>query len=114
MRSRVRESEHDGQGQVGSPSGRRLAERRRGRPSRADRGGGVRRAQARPADCLRELRTRNSWTQFQVAHRLGSSHCRVAKMEAADASVSLDLLVKSLLALGGSRSEVGRVIAKAA
>jgi hypothetical protein len=35
-------------------------------------------------------------------------------MEAADASVSLDLLVKSLLALGASRDEVGGVIARAA
>jgi hypothetical protein len=34
--------------------------------------------------------------------------------EAADASVSLDLLVKSLLMLGASRGEVGRVIAAAA
>ncbi len=66
------------------------------------------------ADYLRELRTQNSWTQSQVARRLGSSQSRVAKMEAADASVSLDLLVKSLLALGVSRSEVGRVISKAA
>jgi predicted XRE-type DNA-binding protein len=66
------------------------------------------------ADYLRELRTQNSWTQSQVARRLGSSQSRVAKMEAADASVSLDLLVKSLLALGVSRSEVGRVIARAA
>ncbi|NLE21222.1 MAG: helix-turn-helix domain-containing protein [Actinobacteria bacterium] len=66
------------------------------------------------ADYLRELRTRNSWTQSQVARRLGSSQSRVAKMEAADASVSLDLLVKSLLALGASRSEVGSVIGKAA
>jgi predicted XRE-type DNA-binding protein len=66
------------------------------------------------ADCLRDLRTRNSWTQAQVAGRLGSSQSRVAKMEAADASVSLDLLVKSLLALGASRSEVGSVIGKAA
>jgi predicted XRE-type DNA-binding protein len=66
------------------------------------------------ADYLRDLRVQNSWTQSQVARRLGSSQSRVAKMEAADASVSLDLLVKSLLALGASRSEVGRVIAKAA
>ena len=66
------------------------------------------------ADYLRELRRRNSWTQSQVARRLGSSQSRVAKMEAADASVSLDLLIKSLLALGASRREVGSVIAKAA
>ena len=63
---------------------------------------------------LRELRTRNSWTQAQVARRLGSGQSRVAKMEAADASVSLDLLVKSLLAIGASRDEVGGVIARAA
>lgn len=60
---------------------------------------------------LREVREQKGWTQSQVARRLGSSQSRVAKMEAADASVSLDLLVKSLLALGVSRSEVGRVIA---
>ena len=66
------------------------------------------------ADYLRDLRTRNAWTQAQVARRLGSSQSRVAKMEAADASVSIDLLVKSLLALGASRGEVGRVIAQAA
>jgi len=66
------------------------------------------------AGYLRELRAQNSWTQLQVARRLGSSQSRVAKMEAADASVSLDLLIKSLLALGASRREVGRVIARAA
>jgi hypothetical protein len=63
---------------------------------------------------LRETRTRSGWTQSQVAHRLGSSQSRVAKMEAADASVSLDLLVRSLLALGASRTEVGRVIGEVA
>lgn len=66
------------------------------------------------ANYLREMRTQRGWTQGQVARRLGSSQSRVAKMEAADASVSLDLLVKSLLALGASRGEVGAVIAKAA
>jgi predicted XRE-type DNA-binding protein len=66
------------------------------------------------ADYLRDLRAQRFWTQSQVARRLGSSQSRVAKMEAADASVSLDLLVRSLLALGASRAEVGRVIASAA
>ena len=63
---------------------------------------------------LRDVRVRNGWTQKQVADRLGSSQSRVAKMEAGDSSVSLDLLVRSLLALGASRDEVGRVIAAAA
>ena len=66
------------------------------------------------ADYLRELRTEKAWTQAQVARRLGSSQSRVAKMEAADASVSVDLLVRSLLSLGASRTEVGNVIARAA
>lgn len=66
------------------------------------------------ADYLRELRARHGWTQEEVARRLGSSQSRVAKMEAADASVSVDLLVKALLSLGASRTEVGKVIGKAA
>lgn len=60
---------------------------------------------------LSEFRGRQRWTQTEVARRLGSSQSRVAKMEAADPSVSVDLLVRSLLALGASRKEVGRVIA---
>lgn len=63
---------------------------------------------------VREIRRQNGWTQSEVARRLGSSQSRVAKMEAADPSVSLDLLVRSLLALGASCAEVGRVIAEAA
>jgi len=63
---------------------------------------------------LRELRAAQGWTQTQTARRLRSSQSRVAKMEAADPSVSLDLLVRSLLALGASRADVGRVIARAA
>lgn len=66
------------------------------------------------ADYLRDLRAERGWTQQDVARQLGSSQSRVAKMEAADASVSIDLLVKALLSLGASRSEVGRVISKAA
>jgi DNA-binding XRE family transcriptional regulator len=65
-------------------------------------------------DHLKRLRRENSWTQSEMAQRLGSSQSRVAKMEAADASVSVDLLVRSLLALGVSLQEVGRVIARAA
>ena len=66
------------------------------------------------ADEARRIRTQNGWTQTQVARRLGSSQSRVAKMEAADASVSLDLLIRALLLLGMTRGEVGSVIARAA
>jgi len=40
-----------------------------------------------------------------------SSQSRIAKMEAGDPSVSLDLLVKSLLALGASARELAKIIA---
>jgi DNA-binding XRE family transcriptional regulator len=66
------------------------------------------------AGYLRELRVAHGWTQTYVAKQLGSSQSRVAKMEAADVSVSVDLLVKSLLSLGASTKDVGRVIARAA
>jgi transcriptional regulator with XRE-family HTH domain len=66
------------------------------------------------ARCLRDMRAAHGWTQAQTAKRLGSSQSRVAKMEAADESVSVDLLVRSLLGLGASREQVGAVIARAA
>jgi len=47
---------------------------------------------------------------MQVAKRLGSSQSRVAKMEAGDTSVSLDLLIRSLLALGATRRDIARAI----
>lgn len=66
------------------------------------------------AGCLRRLRVERSLTQSQVASILASSQSRVAKMEAADAGVSVDLLIRSLLSLGASRELVGQVIAEAA
>lgn len=48
------------------------------------------------------------YSQAEVARLLGSSQSRVAKMEAGDASVSLDLLVRAFFVLGGSREDVGR------
>jgi len=52
---------------------------------------------------LQEYRRQKKLTQEELARRLKSSQSRVAKMEAGDPSVSLDLLVRSLLALGASR-----------
>ena len=59
---------------------------------------------------LRRLRARQGWTQAQVARRIRSSQSRVAKMESGDRLVSIDLLVRTLLALGASRKELGRII----
>ena len=59
---------------------------------------------------LRERRTRQRITQAQLARAIQSSQSRVAKMESGDPTVSIDLLLKSLLALGVSRKELGRTI----
>jgi ribosome-binding protein aMBF1 (putative translation factor) len=59
---------------------------------------------------LRELRERKNWTQADLAKRVGSSQSRVAKMEAADPTVSVDLLVRSLLAIGADRRELGKIV----
>lgn len=59
---------------------------------------------------LKQRRLEHGWTQAELAHALGSSQSRVAKMEGADPGVSLELLVRSLLALGADRRDVGRII----
>lgn len=60
---------------------------------------------------LRERRARRRLTQAQLARLLKSSQSRVAKMEAGDPSVSLDLLIRSLLAMGATQRELAQVIA---
>ena len=60
---------------------------------------------------LRKKRSKNKITQTELAQRLASSQSRVAKMEAGDASVTVDLLVKALLALGTTRKELATAIA---
>lgn len=59
---------------------------------------------------LREWRRRRNFTQADLAKQLQSSQSRIAKMEAGDPSVSLDLLVRSLLSLGASRRELSRIM----
>lgn len=64
------------------------------------------------SESVRRRRQARRLTQTQLAKRLGSSQSRVAKIEAADPSVSIDLLVRSLLAMGASRAEVARIISR--
>jgi predicted XRE-type DNA-binding protein len=59
---------------------------------------------------LQEYRKDKKLTQEQVARLLKSSQSRIAKMEAGDPSVSLDLLVRSLLALGASRKHLAQML----
>ena len=60
-----------------------------------------------------ERRRERRLTQQQAARLLKSSQSRVAKMEAGDPSVSLDLLVRSLLALGIPKRSLGRILSSA-
>ena len=49
-------------------------------------------------------------TQVAVAKKIKSSQSRVAKMEAGDPSVTIDLLVRSLLALGKTPSDLQKLL----
>jgi transcriptional regulator with XRE-family HTH domain len=62
------------------------------------------------SDALRAQRQKAKLSQAQAAQRLGSSQSRVAKMEAGNPSVSLDLLIRSLLGLGATKKTVARTI----
>ncbi len=62
------------------------------------------------ARSLRKLRAGRKLSQKDLAARLGSSHSRVSKIEADDPEVSLDLLVRALIAIGSSRREIGRIL----
>ncbi len=62
---------------------------------------------------LRRWRVARNLSQAALAKRIGSSQSRVAKMEAGDPSVSLDLLIRSLLTSGSTNEDIAEVIAKA-
>ncbi len=62
---------------------------------------------------LRQRRQKHKVTQVQLAKKIGSSQSRVAKMEAGDPSVSIDLLIRSLIALGATPEAVARSIRSA-
>jgi len=59
---------------------------------------------------LRKWREEKQLTQVELAERIQSSQSRVAKMEAGDPSVSLDLLVRTLFALGVTRDSLAQMI----
>jgi predicted XRE-type DNA-binding protein len=63
------------------------------------------------SDQLRKRRLKKKLTQIEVAEIVASSQSRVAKMESGDSTVTVDLLVKSLLALGATRKELATAIA---
>ena len=61
---------------------------------------------------LKQCRSRQKMTQANLADRIGSSQSRIAKAEAGDPSVSIDLLVKALFATGATPADLARLISK--
>jgi DNA-binding XRE family transcriptional regulator len=63
------------------------------------------------SQAVRQSRKLHGITQMDLARRLDSSQSRIAKLEAGDPGVSLDLLVRAALAAGAKKSEVAAAIA---
>ena len=61
---------------------------------------------------LKALRQNKGLSQIELAKLINSSQSRVAKMEAADESVSIDLLIKSLLSLGATQKDLAKAISQ--
>jgi predicted XRE-type DNA-binding protein len=61
---------------------------------------------------LKQQRESRQLSQQALASQLASSQSRIAKMEAGSADVTIDLLIKALFAVGMSRRELGRALAK--
>jgi ribosome-binding protein aMBF1 (putative translation factor) len=64
----------------------------------------------RLAEGVREHRQQAGLTQVEFAAKLQSSQSRVAKIEAGDPSVSIDLLIRSLFSLGLTDRELSKLI----
>ena len=60
---------------------------------------------------IRDRRTHKGLSQTALAKMLNSSQSRVAKMEAADPTVSVDLLLRALFALGARPRDVASCLA---
>ncbi len=64
----------------------------------------------RLSEALRARRLAQGISQAALAKQLRSSQSRVAKMEAADPTVSLDLLLRGLLVMGAKPSDVAKAL----
>ena len=59
---------------------------------------------------VKAMRQEKKITQQRLAKLIGSSQSRVAKLETADRSVSMELLIRSLLSMGATRAQVGTIV----
>jgi DNA-binding XRE family transcriptional regulator len=56
-------------------------------------------------------RRQKTMTQVELASKIGSSQPRIAKAENGDASVSIELLIRAMLATGATPKDIGQIIA---
>lgn len=63
------------------------------------------------ARSVRERRQERGLTQAELGELIGADQARVSRIERNDASVSLDVLFESLLALGATKQDLGNIIA---
>lgn len=61
---------------------------------------------------LKERRQR-LMTQAELAEKINSSQPRIAKAENGDDSVSIELLIRAILATGATPQDIGQIIAQA-
>ena len=62
-------------------------------------------------NALSRQRKVSGLSQAELAEKIGSSQSRIAKIESGDPHVSLDLMIRALLAAGMTRGELAEVIA---
>lgn len=59
---------------------------------------------------LQNTRRKSGLTQTELAQRIDSSQSRIAKMEGGEPGVSIDLIIRALLALGVDQGELAESI----
>ena len=55
---------------------------------------------------VKKSRIKRNISQMDLAQRMKSSQSRIAKIEAGDASISLDLIVRALIATGATTKDI--------
>ncbi len=58
-----------------------------------------------------KVRRQNLMTQTDLANKIHSSQPRIANAENGDASVSIELLIRAMLATGATPQDIGQIIA---